>query len=594
MHPRTSRALLLTCIALWVPNAVSARFWSVSVAEPAPRSLAQVPSPDLRSAGGASITGTVTGADSGRPIGGVQVTLSVASTSKTTATAITNDDGTYELVGVLAGRYSVVFSRRGFIRAGYGQRHPSGNAKIVEVRDGQALKRIDGVLWRAAAIEGRVVGEDGTGIEGTAVTAILAQGSRAGGPPVWDGPSAQTDAQGTYRLEGLHPGEYHVNARVDLQRLVTSGSRREVRPNGMLGQAVVFYPGVSDASAAVPITIQPGVDVSGVDIVFRPVRLARVSGTILSSTGSLLDGAHVAITPSPATGVHVAKGFTDVAVVGRDGSFAIPAVPPGSYVLQARSVPRSLVDEVAMTGNPAALLSSTDSEFATRAIIVTGDDVAGITLTTSRGGRIRGQVVHRDEALIPAQRERILVWAEPVTADATAAGAREAGVLRDGRFELRGLVGRFVLRVRRLPRSLALARVEAGGTDVTDDGLDVSAGGDVSDVKIVLSSRLSELNGRVAPIEGDGPRACAVVVFADDPQRWSWPATRYVRTATVDRGGSFRIEGLPPGKYYVVAVSSADSSLPTPESLSRFASNASRVGLREGGRHTIDLRTCRE
>src|SRR5205814_8176742 len=60
--------------------------------------------------------------------------------------------------------------------------------------------------------------------------------------------------------------------------------------------------------------------------------------------------------------------------------------------------------------------------------------------------------------------------------------------------------------------------------------------------RIVLTDRVTDLGGGVT--NGNAPAGDAtVVIFSDDQRKWTHPS-RYVRTTTVERDGSFRVRGL--------------------------------------------------
>lgn len=535
----------------------------------------------------ATIKGTVVAAESNEPVELAKVTLLAG--SKAVAGALTNENGQYEMRDLPAGRYLLTFDKTGFVLARYGQRYPLDDAKGIELRRGQSLDRVDAMLWRATAIEGRVYDEKGAPITDAIVSArrvTFARGERRLAPIG----TVRTDRNGDYRLSGLQEGDYYLSASVAMSASFTVSSGKQKASREEFGYPVVFYPGVPDPSAALPITVRPGMDVSSIDITMRRVRLARVSGTVTTSSGRFLDGAHVALKPSRGLGLDPSTSFTGVGRVGRDGSFAIARVPAGSYVLEARSIPKAVVDEIARTGKSAPLVGSAGSEFAAMPITLSGEDVSDIALITSPVGRIVGSVTVDSKPLNPIEHDGIVVIADPAASDAFAAGATETVLSGNGRFEIRGVVGRFVLRVRKLPPGLTLKGVESRGGDVTDTGVDVGAGEDLSGTRVILTSRPTALTGHVTAADSD-PREYSVIAFSEDPQRWSWPATRFLATARVDIGGGFRVIGLPPGKYWLVAVTTSDPErLLDPQNLARLSRGASRIELQEGGRQTVTLR----
>jgi hypothetical protein len=66
-----------------------------------------------------------------------------------------------------------------------------------------------------------------------------------------------------------------------------------------------------------------------------------------------------------------------------------------------------------------------------------------------------------------------------------------------------------------------------------------------SDVRIILTSRVTEIAGRVR--EGNQPVAgVPVLVFPEDQTKWTFPS-RFVAVGNADDQGRFAIRRLPPG-----------------------------------------------
>jgi hypothetical protein len=224
------------------------------------------------------------------------------------------------------------------------------------------------------------------------------------------------------------------------------------------------------------------------------MRLARISGTLISYRGQLQDGAHVELSASRLT-ADVAGGFLGVAEVRRDGKFSISDVPPGDYVLQARSIPSSVMNEIATTGRIGAL-TRTDGEFAALGITVSGADVSGITLTAMPTGRLRGRVILDGSPLVPSA-SRPFVSAFAVGPTSFASGPTSMAALKDATFDIGGIIGEFVIRVSGLDATVAVSSVEARGTETIDSGVRVGPGEVLSDVDVILTSRVNQVIGRV-------------------------------------------------------------------------------------------------
>jgi len=82
-----------------------------------------------------------------------------------------------------------------------------------------------------------------------------------------------------------------------------------------------------------------------------------------------------------------------------------------------------------------------------------------------------------------------------------------------------------------------------------------------------------------------------VVIFAEDPQKWTAPATRWVSGNRPDQEGRFRVQNLPPGAYYAVALDYVpQGEWNDPEMLERLKAKAQHFSLGEGEKKALDLK----
>ena len=158
-----------------------------------------------------------------------------------------------------------------------------------------------------------------------------------------------------------------------------------------------------------------------------------------------------------------------------------------------------------------------------------------------------------------------------------------AAVTPDNTFELRGLTGGRVLRVVGLPPGWMLRSVLVNGEDVTDKGMEFKGTESVTGVEVALTAKVTELSGTVKGPSGAPVKDYTVIVFSEDPDRWTIPNSRFVVSARPDQDGHFKVRGLPPGAYYAAAADYvAQGEGGDPELLERLKAKASRIAL-EGG-----------
>jgi hypothetical protein len=247
------------------------------------------------------------------------------------------------------------------------------------------------------------------------------------------------------------------------------------------------------------------------------------------------------------------------------------------------------VEEIARTGSSAPLTDDPEAEFAAMPLKVDGDEIADLQLALSRGGRIHGRVLVDGQPPPPGR--FIGIRAEPTGPESLSAGVNSGAIVRaDGTFEIMGVTGEFVLRVSDDTHGVTLSRVKSDDSDITDTGLAVEPGKDVNNIEVILTTRPTEIAGRVIAGDRTGHDGCWVIVFSQEVQRWSWPATRYVAAARVGSQDTFRLRGLPSGAYFAAAVSEVEEGQWfDPDYLRRLVRQAKSFELREDDRKIFDL-----
>src|SRR5262245_13495505 len=133
-----------------------------------------------------------------------------------------------------------------------------------------------------------------------------------------------------------------------------------------------------------------------------------------------------------------------------------------------------------------------------------------------------------------------------------------------------------------------LNRVVLNDIDVGDTGIDVPANGTVDNVIVEMTDRTYEVTGRVTDGSGKVVRDCTVIVFAQDPSRWTMQ-TRYTSVGRPKLDDpQYRVRLLP-GDYYAVAMRDVESGAWTdPDFLSRAREHATKLTV-SNAKQTLDL-----
>jgi protocatechuate 3,4-dioxygenase beta subunit len=443
----------------------------------------------------------------------------------------TDEIGQYELGGISPGRYRVGARESGYVPMGFDEPRSSAVGRAIAI-DANSVNGVDIALPRLGAIAGRITDETGNAIEGAIVTVLDARfedGRRVLVQPV--GISARpSDDRGQYRVFGIEPGRYFVRAGPGdpggLRFGLATGSE-------IPGYAPSFFPGVPAATLATRVDVAPSSSVTGVDFPLVRTATATVSGRVLTSDQEF----HGRLEISPRSqGELVATGGSG-AVIYPDGRFEFRNVAPGDYVISSYR----------------GRNGSTEGEFGAAIVTVGAENVSGVSLITSTGSTLRGHVVF-DGAPSPSARE-IVISTMPTDLDLAPKGGELASTnpAPDGAFALGGVSGTRRLRIVRLPAGWALKSITLNGVDVTDAQLPFgTAAQSIDNVEVLLTNRLTRISGEVTDVSGRRVSSAAVVACAVDRQRW-YPASRFVRYAA-SADGTFTIQGLPAGEYYLVAV----------------------------------------
>ena len=487
----------------------------------------------------------------------------------------TDEQGRYEFRNVPAGRHSLSAWTSGYVSLSYGQRRPFEGPRPFEIADAQALQNVDFSLPKGGVIVARVTDELGEPIAGVKITAQQPRffdGERRLLPVTGGGSLSlfslpATNDLGEQRLYGLPPGDYYVSANASnpVQGIAIADRGRNY--------VATYYPGTRSPGDAERVTVRAGQEVS-VSFPVVTARLNRLSGTIRSAAGEVLRGASASLVYSnPGLGL----GMRWLAIQP-DGSFtAVDVLPDDDVILNVQS---------------STLNASAAQEVARMPITMTGQDVARLIVTTSKGAALRGRLTF-DTGAPPANMRPDAVQ---LTISYPSFGSGLSGPRRwnaDWTFEMSGLLGAgglIRLGAAAAPAGWFLKAVMLDGRDVTDTPLDFTSDKEIKDVQVILTQKQSELSGGAVDADGAAVSEYAAVIFPEDRQRWT-PRSRFIAAGLPDQQGRFKIGGLPPGDYLVAAVEYLESGTERdPELLARLADQAAKVTLREGEAKAVSLR----
>lgn len=548
------RISLLPCAAL-----SAALLAGVTAAAQPPRHQ-----PDGTAAESVVIRGRVTAADTGAPLTLAQVLILPPPRGERTAVA-TDAAGRYEIV-VPPGRHRVVARKAGYIAPDAGQGGALGvllGGFQVAAGGGETLE-VDLELQRGAVLTGTLYdpfGDPAVDVGISLLRHVFADGRWQLSPAGRMGRAATTDDRGVFRVFGLAPGTYYVQA--SPAAWLARGQR------GARTYAPTFYPGVVDLGAAQPIEIAAGEEVTGFDFALTAILTATVSGHVAGPYGR-------PVTDVPSVSLVRTSGPRGSHGSGRleaDGHFVVNGVAPGRYVAYASE-----------TGAPG------QTRFATAEVVVTDGDVDGVRLELSSGASARGRILFDSDTAIPFTPDQLQPFTMPRGDDIVPVGRGIGHVNDDWTFEIRGIAGQQLVRLAGLKDGWILRMVGLAGRDITDTPIVFPGHMPTTGLQLLVTDRTTKLSGRAVDARGRAATDYAVLIFPEDSDLRVFPS-RFVRTARPDRDGVFTVSGLPPARYLAFAATElpqgASSNL---RFLANLAPAAARFSLREAEARELTLR----
>jgi hypothetical protein len=519
--------------------------------------------------GTATLRGHVFAADSGQPLRKAQVRI-FANEIRENRMATTDATGAYEFTEVRAGRYTISASKGSYVNVSYGQQRPTDAPKPLQILDNQTVERVDLTLPPGCVITGRVVdeyGEPAPEIQVAAQRYQFIQGQRRLMPA---GRTVSTNDIGEFRLFGIPPGQYYISATWRNQNAMNPAASADDRT----AYAPMYFPGTTNANEAQRVTLAAAQELNDLVMALQPMKATRVTGTATGADGKPMAPAMVMAGQSSGFGYSMNSGGQ----VRPDGTFTITGLAPGEYTLRVQRM-----------GGPGL-----DPESAMTTITATGEDISDVHLVGAKPSTATGRLIV-DPAAAQSLPPTLMITAFSVpNGGIPAPPPPPARVADDYTFELKAMPGlvRIVLGGG-FGGPLAgwtIRSVRLNGVDVTDAGVDVKPNQDISGLEVELTNKLTTISGLVTNARGEAVKDYSAVVFSQDRERWTG-TSRYQGTGRPDQDGRFKITGLPPGEYYVVAVDRLEpGESGDPDFLERVRSKATSFSLNEGETKTVDLK----
>jgi protocatechuate 3,4-dioxygenase beta subunit len=514
---------------------------------------------------GITIQGKVLQEPGGQPIRKASVQFSARDGQSNGQYSDTTDaEGRFKVDDLKPGRYMATVEHPGFVQSASGKQPAS-----ILLQPGQGTTDLVFYMQPAAVITGKVTDLDGDPMSNVGISALRV-GSALRGRNFHDSGNAVTNDLGEFRLPDLRAGRYTITANPPQGfRAPHAKEKDKVKEN--LIYTTTYYPGTLDKEQSVAVEVHPG-DETPVNFGVLASPAYRVAGTVVAvPSGAVMT--EIMLSPKDHTSVQNQQ-------LGEGGSFEFQNVLPGSYTATL-----TVVTGLSSEGQPSVKMMRV-----VEPIEVSTANVDRLQLQPNPGGAVRGKFrMDTGQRFDWTQLNVVLVPVDDNDSGIIVAGNFGApamsGVNKDGSFELKNVTGgSYQLLVGAQSNNLRdyiTKSVDLDGRDVADSGFIVSAG---TSLDVVMSANGATIEGTVADGKGK-PAAYATVL--DVPSAEHRNRQDLYQRDTTDELGHFRLRGLNPGKYTVLAFDELQADIRQPEFFKSYEGRGEHVQLDEGARTSI-------
>ncbi len=546
-----------------------------------------------KKAGG--LTGTVLRSDTKAPIRNARVTLVAtgaeqdADASPRSQTVTTDDKGRFEFAHLEAGSYYLSADHPGMVLK-QRQRHEN---MLVSVKEGEQ-QEIALAMQPSCVITGRVLDEQGEPLQDVSISALRYAYTIAGRRPT-DTARATTDDKGEYRLFGLAPGSYLVQADVGggsggwffrMSNGTDKGATRGSKKKEESVYAPTYYPNESSPEQATAIVLKPGEETEANFSLARvPAHhiLGKVTG--FPATGDDDKGKTQRMVMAVRQGSQMPVGM---GLVNPDSSFDVGPLPAGKYKLVAFQIQ----EESRVSGTTEAVLGSSD--------------VSGVNIAVNAATRKITGVIHKDgDAKVDYSKLYVVLLPENLDefaantggnfnlVDGLSSAAGFAEVKKDGTFTIDLVPTGEVYRVALSANGGGLedwftSKVLVGGQDVLEQGLKITQA--MGPIEIMISNNAATVEGTALDADKK-PFANAEVLAlpADSKLRKRFDL---IQKTEADQQGRFKLRGVRPGEYLIMALEDAqEQPFLQDEFLKQHSGEMQKLTLEAGKSQRVELKT---
>lgn len=484
--------------------------------------------------------GQVVSAETGEPIVRARVTITPDTHSPGSDegprgfTMQTDDAGTFHFEKLEPGKYEILATKGGLLAAKYGAKRANGPGVPVELQAGQTTSKLEVKMYPEATISGVVTDEQGEPLE--CIVELFKRTWRQGKPTLTMAGGSSSKTAGHFDVAGVEPGKYLVRAQLSDP---FEHQPQEVDRHGNpvnLRLVPTFYGDTTNLENAIALQVQPGQEVTDVNIKMHRGPVFHIRGRIVS------------IPPgdSPLNYIADLRMDEDLEFMywesmssrpKRDGEFEIDDVQPGSYVLTAA--------REGGRGGSGSL-----------PVEVSNGDIDNLEISITPAADLHGRLIVDDRGGADLSTARVYLWrlnGEYAANDVASA---------DGSFTLHNLTpNRYQVSVTVPGQELFVKSVRIGAREMAGKSLDLTQG--AGPVEVILSFSPAKLEGTVTRDDPDSRAAVAASAISVVliPEKKTEEILGGIKYASTDAQGHFTFHSVEPGRYEAFAYDGIDTSL---------------------------------
>jgi hypothetical protein len=527
-----------------------------------------------------AIEGVVLNDKTGEPVIGAQVEMrgnitSIPPRPQEFDPVNTGADGKFRFKDLHAGTYRLRVTANGFVEQAYGQRAVNGPGRALFLASGQVVRDAAFRLMPTGSVSGRIFDENGMPAVGAPVQ-LFRPVYTPEGRTMQSGGTANADDRGEYRIYGITPGRFF------LQAGDPAGPPRG-RPSATATRyRLAYYPDVDDMDRASMIEVKAGTEVSFDVRVRKQLRSYSVRGHVIDSMGA----------PLPAN-LRVNLGYQNLTQSGgmgttqfldsATGAFELMRIPPGNYTITVEP-PRD--QQAARTLQP----------FGFAEIHIGDANIEGVVLNINTGAHVSGRFMAEGLPLseLANIQQLTLEFSTPTGGLSSLPRPIVLPTAADGTFEVQGLreTEYRVSFVRRnggagpIPAASGfyVKSIRYGGQDILGKPFKFSGSGP-GEFEVTFRRGTSQISGTVTDSKSQPVPGMQIALIPQQRHR-----TDLYRPSMTDQNGVFTFSSIPPGEYKLFSWEAMVNDVFNPEFLKEYETQGKTVHLLESTTQNVDVK----